>query len=189
MKKFFLFYLTIIIFGVSIIPCSGSFAKEPEKAPTEIRISQTRLYDTNDTQKVMKAIINNLQDEGYVLSDMSYELGVITAKKEAMIKPAGSALNKLLKCFLLGAFGGIAGAAATGAALGSGNSIEQAMEITTATANITNLNNQIKIRVNFSRKTKIGQTETSAEQINDPIFYQDFFSKLDKSLFLESQEI
>ncbi|EAU56071.1 hypothetical protein [Mariprofundus ferrooxydans] len=54
----------------------------PEKTQLQIREFQTRTYDTNDYKMVMKAVLNTLQDDGYIIQQANVDLGLLTAKKE-----------------------------------------------------------------------------------------------------------
>ncbi len=57
-----------------------------------------------------------------------------------------------------------------------------------ATANISEFGKQIKVRMNFQRKVLNNDLQPlDITQINDPKFYQEFFVKVDKGLFLEKE--
>jgi hypothetical protein len=61
--------------------------QEPERTQLEIREFQTRDFDTADPKLVMKAMLNVLQDEGYVVKNAVVDLGLITAAKETDLAP------------------------------------------------------------------------------------------------------
>jgi len=48
----------------------------------ETREFQTRMFDTNNIKLVMKAMVNVLQDDNYIITNAVTDLGVIMAKKE-----------------------------------------------------------------------------------------------------------
>ena len=45
------------------------------------RAYQSRIFDTTDKDKVLRAVISTLQDLGFVIDRADYELGVISATK------------------------------------------------------------------------------------------------------------
>lgn len=58
--------------------------KQLLKAPEEqaaLRTIQTRLYDTTDEQKTMRAVIATLQDLAFVIDDANAMLGIVSATK------------------------------------------------------------------------------------------------------------
>jgi len=82
MKKFFSIFL-IIILTIGIAE-----AKTPvvNVSALDIRALQTRVFDTSDDKKVVKAVINTLQDNGFIIQSVEPELGHIRAKKEVKLK-------------------------------------------------------------------------------------------------------
>ncbi len=140
----------------------------PPKTQLEVRQYQTRNYNSMDTKQVMKAVINALQDEGYIIKNADKELGFITAAKEIDVESSGEAFVSRL---FLGA-----------AARFKKNSILE------ASANISEYGKDTKVRMIFQAKTldNFG-SPLDAKQMDDENFYQTFFSKIDKSLFLERE--
>jgi len=57
-----------------------------------------------------------------------------------------------------------------------------------ASANVSRYGQKTRVRVNFERKitTREGQW-VDAPQVNNAKFYQEFFAKVDKELFIESE--
>lgn len=47
----------------------------------QLRSIQSRIFDTTDKEKTMRAIIATLQDLGFMLDRVDYTLGVVTASK------------------------------------------------------------------------------------------------------------
>lgn len=45
------------------------------------RAYQSRIFDTNDRDKVLRAVISTLQDLGFVIDRADYTLGVVSATK------------------------------------------------------------------------------------------------------------
>jgi len=136
----------------------------------QIREFQTRSYETNDVKMVMKALLNVLQDEGFIVKHASVDLGLLNATKEVDVENKGEAVLLIL---LVGA-----------SAQWKKNSIIE------CTGNVSEFGNQIRVRVNFQVKVldnkgnvmKVGQTEDSK-------YYQDFFSKVDKGVFIQKEKL
>jgi len=82
MKKILSVFLTLIFSANLFLPVYA--AKKPfvAKSQLEVREMQTHIYNTSNTQEVMKAAINTLQDEGYTILNVEDELGYIHAKRE-----------------------------------------------------------------------------------------------------------
>jgi hypothetical protein len=59
-----------------------------------------------------------------------------------------------------------------------------------ATANVSEFGKQIRVRINFQQKVydSAGQV-AKVEQIDDPKFYQEFFAKVDKGLFIQKEKL
>ena len=79
MKKFLVLFLSIIF-----LSCSGTcaFAKKVKNlSQLERREIETHFFDTSDTNRVMKAAVNTLQDSGFVIQEIEPELGYLRARK------------------------------------------------------------------------------------------------------------
>jgi len=143
---------------------------QPPKTQLQMREFQTRSYHAKDTKQVMKAVLNALQDEGYIIKSADKELGFISAGKEMDVEDGTEAFFAHL----------LSGAAAR----------YKKNSIVEASANVSEYGKDTKVRLIFQTKIidNFGNPVTAA-QIEDEIFYQDFFSKVDKSLFIEKQKL
>lgn len=176
MKKFILGIL-ILSLNLSISP---AFAKKnsddiliPAKTQLEKRQIQTRTYDCADKALVMKAMLNVLQDEGFIVNNANPLLGFISGDKEFDITDKSIDLEK--------DFGKDRKAL-----------IWQGIKVATieATANVSEYGKDTKVRITFKRKllNMYGNAQVINE-INDEKYYQDFFAKVDKAIFLQKQKI
>ena len=52
------------------------------QSPLELRQAQSRTFETADTRLVLKAALNVLQDQGFVIRHADAELGIVTAVVE-----------------------------------------------------------------------------------------------------------
>lgn len=155
--------------GLFFIGCVTASGK-PEKTQLQIREYQTRSYDTNDINMVMKAVLNTLQDEGYIVKNAVPELGLLTATKEINVEdPAQVLLLKLLR---------------KNKAVWAKNSLFE------ATANVSEFGSETRVRLNFQVKTYDNRGGVmGVRQIEEPKFYQDFFAKVDKGIFIQKENL
>lgn len=171
MKKTLFLFLPLISFTLAFSGCIAP--PRQEKTQLQIREFQTRSYDTADFKMVMKAVMNALQDQDFIIKQAELELGFITAQKELDVESAGES-------FLSGLL----------AALGGGRATYKKNSITEASINISEYGDQIRVRVNFQRKLIDNRgTVIKIEQVEDEKFYQEFFSKVDKSIFLGKEKV
>jgi hypothetical protein len=148
---------------LGLVLLSGCVERGPQHAALpqlQVREFQTRTYETTDTAVVMKAVLNVLQDEGYIIKTANTDLGLITARKEQSKPP----------CFLVEAC----------ATLVSWD----------CSVNVSAFGAQTKVRVNVQQagQTLTGHVLYSTE-IQDPTYYQDLFAKVDKGVFIQKERL
>lgn len=165
MKKIFpLFVICSLIVSCVTAP------PKPEKTQLQIREYQTRTYEISDPKLIMKAMLNVLQDDGFVVKNAVPELGLLSAIKEIDVENKTEAF---WATFWAGYY----------ATWNKNHHIE-------ATCNVSEYGDYCKVRVSFQRKildNKGGIREIS--QIEDEKFYQVFFSKVSKSIFIQRQKL
>jgi hypothetical protein len=108
-----------------------------DQSQLQKRSYQTRVFDTNDKDKVMRGVISTLQDLSFVLERADLMLGVV-----------------------------------------SGTKFQQGLAIRMTVSVRPKGETQMVVRAN-------GQL--NVQPIEDPKAYQDFYSSLEKSLFLTAQ--
>lgn len=139
----------------------------------EKRQFQTRTYDLTDKALVMKAMLNVLQDEGFIVYNANPLLGFIYGVKDFDTSDSNIDISKefgLSKSRL------------------NWNGVKVATIETTA--NVTEYGKSMRVRINFKRKLlNIYGNAQFIDDINDENYYQDFFSKVDKAIFLQKQKI
>jgi hypothetical protein len=158
---------------------------QPARTQLEVREFQTRTFDTADGKLVMKAMLNVLQDDGYVVKNAVVELGLITATKEIDVAPGRSGWDGgiLSGTVVFGGPGGVIFGPQSRPAFPK-------TEMRDFTGNVSDFGSQTKVRVSFQRKVldnRGGMVEV--QPIDDPVFYQDFFSRMDKSLYLQQEKL
>lgn len=160
----------LLLLPVATLIAVGCATTAPQKTQLEIRQFQTRSYGTNDVKLVMKAMLNVLQDDGYIVKNASVDLGLLSATKEINVTDKGEAF---WTTFLAGQ-----------------NARYKQNSIIETTANVSEFGNGCRVRVNFQVKVmdNVGNV-MDVRQIDDGKFYEDFFSKVDKGLFLQSEKL
>ncbi len=157
MKKALLIFLPIVLV------LSNCTEPPPKKTQLEIREIQTRSYDTNDSKMVMKAVMHTLQDDNYIVKQANVDLGLLTAQKE---EDLGNSVTPIFR-------------------YGNSETRYPNNTVTEASANVSEYGAQTRVRINFQRKVLDNKGVTmEVEQLDDPLFYQKFFSKVDKAVFL-----
>ena len=64
------------------------------------------------------------------------------------------------------------------------------LEVNDFTGNVTELGQQTRIRISFQRKVLDNRGQIiDVRPIDDPVFYRDFFSRIDKSVYLQKEHL
>ncbi len=159
--------LTTLLFISMALVLSHCAPAKPPQTQMQIRQFQTRMYNITDSTRALKAVMNVLQDEGYIVKQANTELGLLVATKEAPISGAG------FSRFMMGP-----------------EATYDTTQVTECSANVTPYNGQMRVRVNFIQKrvnNRGGVSQTV--QVGDETFYQNFFSKVSKGIFIENQNL
>jgi hypothetical protein len=170
MESYIRHLFILFSFFCVITSCAPRQPEPPPKTQLEIREFQTRTFSTENVRLVMKSMLNVLQDEGYIVKNVALDLGFLTAAKEEDIEHSSDR-------FWMG--------------LAAGKDARWIKhKIIEATCNVTEFGNQTRVRVNFQQKIMDNHAAiVTIKQITDEHFYQDFFSKVDKGIFIQEQNI
>ncbi|MBI2794972.1 MAG: hypothetical protein HYX66_10035 [Ignavibacteria bacterium] len=181
-----LFFITIftasVLTGCTIIRSGNS---DTTKTQLQIREIQTREFDTNDVKLVMKALLNVLQDDGFVVKNAVTELGLITASMELQISTKTSGKSDLWND-IFESMSKISGQHST-------SNTHQTLKfdkfkVVDVSINVSEFGTRTKVRANFQAKILDNDGQPSSiYTIEDPKFYRDFFSRVDKGIFLQKQ--
>jgi hypothetical protein len=142
----------------------------------EIRKMQTRKFDTKDEVALLSAGAAQLQDMGYIIDETEKDVGLIAASKDADATD-GKQVAQMVAFVLF-----------TGAA----PPIDRDQKIRVSFVTIPSGTNSgsYLARITFQRIVWNDRGHISrVETISDPKIYQDFFSGLSKSVFLEANQI
>lgn len=163
----------LLLLGIAALTAACAPSIPPTKSQLEVREFQTYTFDTADSKLVMKAMFNALQDDGYVVRNAVIELGLITATKEIDLAP-GRSLDSI--------GGGIFGWQEAPAFA--------KLQVNDFTGNVTEFGQQTRIRISFQRKVLDSRGQIiEVRAIQDPAFYRDFFSRIDKSVYLQKEHL
>jgi len=139
----------------------------------ERRHLQTRVFRTNDEKHILGACAGLLQDLGFSIDETESGLGLIVASKERSAVETGQVVGAFFLTLL------------------SGTSVAydkyQRMRACVVTRRLPK---GIAVRVTFQRVVWNTRNQiTRREGLFNRKFYQEFFGKLSKAVFLEAQDI
>ncbi|MCM1339668.1 MAG: hypothetical protein NC191_08360 [Muribaculaceae bacterium] len=198
MKKF----LTGILIGIFLF-CSteGAFAgRVRDFSQLERREIETHFYDTADTDRVMRAAVNTLQDSGFVIQEIEPELGYLRAQKtfkKRYVNKARVAGNSLW-------FAVTAAYAVFSYGYGTyymadptrkiSNELHEKTVVVDSNVNVEKFGkNKTKVRFVLVQKVLqnadgysfVKSAPARVIRVYSPKVYREFFAQLDKSLFYE----
>ncbi|MBM2816853.1 MAG: hypothetical protein HW421_3615 [Ignavibacteria bacterium] len=180
--------VTLFVFaGVSCTIINRGLAPKQEQTQLQTREFQTRMFDTNNSKLIMKAVLNVLQDDGYVVKNAVVDLGLLTASKEIDLHNARSSKNSGSTAEILA---DIFAAMATKNNRGRNTSepVFEKVKVIEVSVNVSEYGRQCKVRANFQAKILDNKGNTiEVSPVDDAKFYQEFFSKVDKGIFLQKQ--
>ncbi len=173
-------HIILLLFLTTLVSCTvvNYFRQETQMTQTQIREFQTRYYDTNDVKLVMKSVLNVLQDDGFIVKNAVPELGLLTANKEIDLSNSKRNKDDFWEQFFL--------------AMAKSNTNEREtykkIKQIEVSVNVSEYGKQTKVRANFQAKIFDNQGNVmNVYSVDDPKFYQDFFAKVDKGIFLQKQ--
>lgn len=141
-----------------------------------------RKYETLDEKKIVQASAGALQDLGFTIDKSEMDLGVIVSSKNRSAVSVGTATLAITADVASALFGGYSN-------LYGQTDKEQKIEASVV-INPSLSDKAIVVRIKFQRVVwnQTGQV-SRFETIKDPQYYQDFFERLTKAVFLEEHKI
>ena len=130
----------------------------------KLRSVQSRAFDSGDTVKTLKTVVATLQDLGFVVDKADSVLGVASGTK-AMVTSATPAAWTAFAAALSGA--------------SAGNTTRRGALRITVTVRARS-ESQLIVRAN---------AELDEQTVSDPHQYQEFFSALEKAMFLTAHQV
>lgn len=162
----------ISLFIVALLAGCASSAKPPA---LQLREYQSRTYEGKDTSEIFHAVLNTLQDDGFVVDIADMDSGLIKANVSNTSVNARETLQKTAFTVLTGGF----------FLLFTDGNINNA-ETLTATITISPYGKAIKLRTSFVFKKMNPEGETIENyQIMEQEMYQKFFTSIEHSIFYD----
>ena len=197
MKKIISIFLIILFCSFNLEVFAAK--KQPEKTIMEIRSIQTHLFNTPNEMLVAKAVINTLQDNGFIIQDIEPDLGYIKAKKEVKLKRTDKG-RVALYCAEFAYYGIM-----TGLSFGLNapfliiptmhmkNELALHSVIFDSNINIEKFGSKTKVRFTVIEKvlengdgyTTVKSSPRKVVRHYESEIYQEFFNQVDKNLFIE----
>lgn len=166
-----------------LLPLAGCAARIPKEAlqlspeSLALRQLQTRRFDTKDEKALLAAGVGVLQDLGFTLEASEPQLGVIVASKDRTAVEAGQVALAILLTVLSRGQQGMTW------------DEKQKIRASLVTAPGGADRASIRVRITFQRIVWNTQGKVSkTEPLDEPQFYQEFFERLSKAVFLEAHE-
>jgi hypothetical protein len=139
----------------------------------QLRQLQSRRFSTGDEKLILAACVALLQDLEFTLEETSSDLGLVVASKSRSAVETGQEVAAVIVAIL-------GGKAATDK--------DQRFRASVVTR-LSEDRKSVGVRVTFQRTVWNGEQRiTHNEALENPEFYQIFFEKLSKAVFLEANE-
>ncbi|HMP84617.1 MAG TPA: hypothetical protein PKA41_18130 [Verrucomicrobiota bacterium] len=144
-----------------------------ERSQLEIRQMQQQTFETTDTRQVFMAVMNTLQDDGFIVRQAQLDVGLLNASKSIDVADMGQVFSATLMSSLTGARASYANNA-----------------VVEVSVNVGPFKAATRIRANFENKVFDNAGAVwSSEVVAEEDFYQDFFSKVSKAVFIEQEQL
>lgn len=181
MNRRILSLLTVFLVLTAVASGLSGCQLQPPKPPLtqlQLRQLQSRSYENKDFITAMRAVINALLDEGFIIKNADKDLGFIQATKDVEISGGGAP-----SVDIFGGFGGVG-------VWGNPQQRWRNSSQIDCSGTLTKVGKSTNVRLIFQRKTLDNYgVPMRISLIEDPEFYQNVFVKIDKSLFLEREKL
>lgn len=162
------------LFGLLLLVGCASTPKPPvlpQMTQLQIRTMQTREYSGADEKRVLKSLMSALLDEGFIINAADQSLGLITATKELYaVDEATKSLAEFNR--------------------GSGSGTYQTTIRSEASGLVRPFGDVVQVRISIVQKSVSNAGGNIWSQpLYDPVVYQTIFSKVDKAVFLEKENL
>lgn len=185
--------LTIAFSGCVMVEQNRTSPSPPQQTQLQKRQYQQREFDSSDVKSVMKAVLSVLQDDGFIVKNAVVDLGFLSAIKETQIsgssssRPSSASSDDFWESIFR--------------AMGRGGSRDKSRTNTEpqryekfknveATIYVEEFGKKIRIRASFTGKILDDRGDPlQVYEVDDMKFYQEFFLKIDKGLFIQKQKL
>ena len=174
--------LILICLGTFIVACQNNIFKEALTLSSESlkdRQLQTRIFEAADESELLTASAAVLQDLGFTIDETEVPCGVIVCSRDRDVtETVEVVLSVTLEILSL--------------LVGAPTSVpyDQTQKVLASLVTTPVNKQRIAVRITFHHMVWDSDGNiTKNEQIHEPQIYQEFFSKLSKSVFLVAHEI
>ena len=160
--------ITAAVVALGAVGCasSGGF---PGRTQLEMREFQTRTFETAEPKLVLRAAINTVLDDGFLIDSADAELGLLTATQKRSTRSFLGNATMLMTYGLLKPW---------------------RLSVLEATIKVDEFGGGSRVRVSFRLVEEgLARSDAKASPVVDPAFHQAFFSRLDKSVFLLKEKL
>ena len=136
----------------------------------ELRQFQSRTFDGVDSTLVLRAAVNTLLDDGFIVNNADARLGLLTATRKTSKRSFMGTVGTVMTYGLIGPW---------------------RTSVVEANVKVDDFGGGAQVRVTFWQD-ELGPgrgNDSRAKGIVDPAFYQAFFGRLDKSVFLLKEKL
>ena len=177
MKLHRLFKICVILICLnSFLACQNKILREALTLSPESlkdRRLQTRIFEGNDEKKILTASAAVLQDLGFNIDETEVSAGVIACSRERDVTDPKEVVLSIALLFL-----------------GIYLPYAEKQKVLASLVTRPLSHKRIAVRITFQHMVwNSRHALIKNEQINEPEIYQEFFSKLSKSVFLVAHEI
>jgi hypothetical protein len=162
-----------LIFASAVLlsACTTPSKEQATMSQLQMRQLQVRTIQACDMKTAMTALLNVLQDEGFSVKSVDSNLGVLVAAKEVGTEKVSTKWSSIFTS-------------------SEGESKWDKGGIVEAAVMVAKTSDGCQFRVNFQRKAfnKIGRV-SDIETLVDESYYQEFFTKVEKALYIENDTI
>ena len=181
-NRIFKIFLIFICLGGFVIACETNIYKEALTLSPESlkdRQLQTRIFDSIEESEILTASAAVLQDLGFSIDETEVKCGVIVCSRDRDVtETVEVVLSITLEILSILA--------------GHPTSVpyDQTQKVLASLVTTPVDNQKIAVRITFHHMVWDSDGNiTKNEQVHEPQIYQEFFSKLSKSVFLVAHEI
>ena len=178
MRRLFPPITIVTVLAIVLAGCAAKIPKEAlELTPETLKLRhlQTRRFDSKDEKALLAAGAAVLQDLGFTWDNSETRMGVIVASKDRSAVEAGQVIGAV---FL--------------ALLGARMPIDKTQKIRASLITRPSGTDEESTLVRMTFQRIVWDTDgkiSKTEPLNEPEFYQEFFEKFSKAVFLDAHEL
>ena len=163
--------LLAAVLCAATLVASGCHGATLPMTQLQVRQMQTRSFDIQVPKRALKAVLDVLQDEGFIPKEVNADVGYVYAAKELDVEdPEERVRAERLQ--------------------GRKNARWKKNSIIECAANVTRRQRGVRVRLSFQVKVFDNNGRVlHVDTVREPRFYQDFFSRIDKGIFLEREGV